>query len=173
MLAASTTYHRWVNEFRKRAAWRRADHAMIFAAMGGSATPVVLIVMPSGWGIALLAVVWAVAIFGAVLKFGHWHRGDFIGSAMIPAVSALGALALPALWIRGGVTPAILFVLSGSLYIFGAYWFSRTWPRLRPAVFSWAGASCGNVWWAARHAGRPRCVWVCIRFRYAPVNQEA
>jgi hypothetical protein len=50
---------------------------------------------------------------------------------------ALGALVLPALWVRGGVTPAILFVVSGSLYIFGAYWFSRTWPRLRPAVFSY------------------------------------
>jgi hemolysin III len=137
MFVASTTYHRWVNDFRTRAAWRRADHAMIFAAMGGSATPVVLIVMPTAWGIVLLSVVWAVAIVGATLKFGHWHRGDTIGSALIAAVSALGALALPSLWINGGVTPALLFVVSGSLYIFGAYWFSRTRPRLRPAVFSY------------------------------------
>ena len=137
MLAASTTYHRWVNDYRARAAWRRADHAMIFATMGGSATPVLLIVMPSGWGLALLSVIWAVAITGAIFKFGHWQRGDTIGNALIAAVSALGALALPALWIRGGVTPAILFVVSGSLYIFGARWFARTWPRLRPAVFSY------------------------------------
>jgi hemolysin III len=137
MLAASTTYHRWVNDFRARARWRRADHAMIFAAMGGSATPVVLIVMPSGWGITLLCVVWTVSVVGAVVKVGHWHRGDTIGNALIPAVSALAALALPALWIRGGVVPAILYVISGSLYIFGARWFSKTWPRLRPSVFSY------------------------------------
>jgi hemolysin III len=137
MFAASTTYHRWVDDFRARAAWRRADHAMIFAAIAGSATPVVLIVMPSGWGIGLLAVVWTVSVVGAVFKFGHWRRGDAIGTALYAAVSGLAALALPALWITRGVAPAVLYLVSGSLYIFGARWFSKTWPRLRPAVFSY------------------------------------
>ena len=137
MFAASTTYHRWVDELRARAAWRRADHAMIFAALAGSTTPVVLIVMPSGWGIGLLSVVWTTSVVGAVFKFGRWHRGDTIGMALIPAVSGLAALALPALWVRGGATPAILYLLSGSLYILGARWFAKTWPRLRPAVFSY------------------------------------
>lgn len=137
MFAASTTYHRWVNGFRARAAWRRADHAMIFAAIAGSTTPIVLIVMPSGWGIALLAVVWSVSVVGAVFKFGRWRRGDTIGSALYAAVSGLAALALPALWIKGGVTPAVLYLVSGGLYIFGARWFSKTWPRLRPNVFSY------------------------------------
>jgi hemolysin III len=137
MLFASTTYHRWVNDFRARAAWRRADHAMIFAAMGGSATPVVLIVMPSGWGITLLCVVWTVAVVGAVFKVGRWRRGDSVGNALIAAISGLGAFALPALWVRGGVTPAVLYVVSGGLYIFGARWFNKTWPRLRPSVFSY------------------------------------
>ena len=110
MFAASTTYHRWVDDLRARAAWRRADHAMVFAAIAGSATPVVLIVMPSGWGYGLLSVVWTVSVVGAVFKFGHWRRGNSIGSALYAA---------------------------GSLYIFGARWFAKTWPRLRPAVFSY------------------------------------
>lgn len=157
MFAASTTYHRWVDDFRSRAAWRRADHAMIFAAIAGSTTPIVLIVMPSGWGIALLAVVWVVALIGAVFKFGRWRHGDAVGSALYAAVSGLAALALPALWVRGGVAPAILYVASGGLYIFGASWFAKTRPRLRPAVFSYhevwhvftvvaAAAHFGAVW---------------------------
>ena len=158
MFAASTTYHRWVDELRSRAAWRRADHAMIFAAMGGSATPVVLIVMPSGWGIALLSVAWAVSIAGAVLKLGHWRHGDTIGTALIPTVSALGALALPALWVRGGVAPAILYVVSGGLYIFGARWFAKTWPRLRPAVFSYH--EVWHVFTVAAAAAHFAAVWV-------------
>ena len=158
MFAASTTYHRWVDELRSRAAWRRADHAMIFAAMGGSATPVVLIVMPSGWGIALLTVAWAVSIAGAVLKLGHWRHGDTIGTALIPTVSALGALALPALWVRGGVAPAILYVVSGGLYIFGAWWFAKTWPRLRPAVFSYH--EVWHVFTVAAAAAHFAAVWV-------------
>jgi hemolysin III len=137
MFTASTTYHRWVDNFRARAAWRRADHAMIFAAIAGSTTPIVLIVMPSGWGIALLAVVWSVAGFGAACKFGRWRHGDAVGSALYAATSALAALALPALWIRGGVLPAVLYLVSGGLYIAGARWFAKTWPRLRPSVFSY------------------------------------
>jgi hemolysin III len=137
MLAASTTYHRWVDNVWARAAWRRADHAMIFAAIAGSTTPIVLIVMPTGLGIGLLSVVWTVSVIGAVFKFGHWRRGDTVGTALYAAVSGLAALALPALWVRGGVLPAVLYLASGALYIFGARWFSKTWPRLRPAVFSY------------------------------------
>jgi hemolysin III len=160
MLGASTTYHRWVDNFRARAAWRRADHAMIFAAIAGSTTPIILVVMPSGWGITLLSVVWAAAFVGAVFKFGHWPRGDAIGTALYAGVSALAALALPALWVRGGVEPAILYHVSGFLYIFGARWFSKTWPRLRPDVFSYhevwhvftlaaAALHFAAVWWIA------------------------
>jgi hemolysin III len=157
MLFASTTYHRWVDNFRARAAWRRADHAMIFAAMGGSATPIVLIVMPTGLGIGLLSVVWTVAVAGAVFKFGHWRRGNTVGNALIAAVSALGALALPALWVRGGVAPAILYLVSGGLYIFGARWFSKTWPRLRPAVFSYH--EVWHVFTVAAAAAHFAAVW--------------
>ncbi len=157
MLAASTTYHRWVDDLRARAAWRRADHAMIFAALAGSTTPVVLIVMPSRWGIGLLSVVWSVSVVGAVFKFGRWRGGDRIGTALIPAVSGLAALALPALWVQGGVTPAILYLVSGSLYILGARWFAKTWPRLRPAVFSYH--EVWHVFTVAAAAAHFAAVW--------------
>jgi hemolysin III len=144
MFAASTTYHRWVDEFRARAAWRRADHAMIFAAIAGSTTPIVLIAMPTGLGIGC----------------ARGGRGPPPATALYAAVSGLAALAVPALWIRFGATPAILYLVSGALYIFGARWFSKTWPRLKPAVFSYhevwhvftvvaAAAHFGAVWFIA------------------------
>ena len=158
MFAASITYHRWVHDLRSRASWRRADHAMIFAAIAGSATPIILVVMPSGRGLALLAVIWSSACVGATLKFSQWRRGDSIGTALYAVASALAALALPSLWLRGGVAPALLYIASGVLYVFGARWFARTWPRLRPAVFSYhevwhvftvaaAAAPFLAVWW--------------------------
>jgi hemolysin III len=137
MFAASTTYHRWVDDYRARASWRRADHAMIFAAIAGSTTPIVLIVMPSGWGLGLLSVIWSLSFVGAAFKFGHWPRGDTLGTALYAAVSGLAALAVPSLWVHAGVEPAVLYLVSGSLYIFGARWFAKTWPRLRPSVFSY------------------------------------
>ena len=158
MFTASTTYHRWVHGMRARAAWRRADHAMIFAAIAGSTTPILLIVMPTGAGVGLLCVVWTASVVGATFKFGRWRRGDAVGTALYAAVSALAALALPALWIRGGVVPAVLYVVSGALYIVGAHWFSRTQPRLRPAVFSYH--EVWHVFTVAAAAVHFAAVWV-------------
>ena len=158
MLFASTTYHRWVHGLRARAAWRRADHAMIFAAIAASPTPIVLVAMPSALGVALLAAIWSVAVVGAGLKFGRWRRGDAVGTMLYAVVSVLAALALPALWAVGGVRAGLVYVFAGLLYIFGARWFARTWPRLRPSVFSYhevwhvftvaaAAAHFCTVWW--------------------------
>jgi hemolysin III len=157
MFAASTTYHRWVHDLRARAAWRRADHAMIFAAIAGSATPIFLIVMPSSLGITLLCVVWTIAVIGGALKFGRWEHGDTIGSALYVAASVLAALALPALWIHGGVWPAVLYLIAGALYVVGVRWFAKTWPRLRPAVFSYH--EVWHVFTVAAAAAHFAAVW--------------
>ncbi len=160
MFAASTTYHRWVHDFGRRAVWRRVDHAMIFAAIAGSSTPVVLIAIRSGWGVGLLAMIWATSGVGASFKLGNWAGGDSAGTVLYAVVSVMAALALPSLWVHGGVAPAIMYVLSGSLYIVGAFGFARTWPRLNPAVFSFhevwhvftvaaAAAHFVLVWWLA------------------------
>lgn len=137
MLAASTTYHRWVHNLRARAAWRRVDHAMIFAAIAGSVTPIILLTVDSVRGIVLLVAVWSIAAFGAALKLGHWHRGDTVGSVLYAAVGVLGGIAIPALWSQAGAVPGLLFVASGALYGLGSWWFARSWPRLAPAVFSY------------------------------------
>ena len=137
MLFVSVTYHRWVHGLRARAAWRRADHAMIFAAIAGSTTPIVLIVLPGGWGIALIACVWTTSCVGAGFKVGRSEHGDMIGSIFYAGVSVLAALCLPALWRHGGVRPAVLFAVAGALYVMGAVWFAKNWPRLRPSVFSY------------------------------------
>ena len=157
MFAVSTTYHRWVNCLRLRAIWRRADHAMIFAAIAGSTTPVVLLTVPGVRGYALIALVWVVSIAGAACKMARWHRGDAIGSGFYAAVSILSALTLPALWDKGGARPAALFIISGLVYVVGVVGFAKNVPRLRPTVFSFhevwhvctviaAGAHFAAVW---------------------------
>ena len=136
MFAVSTTYHRWVNCLRTRAIWRRADHAMIFAAIAGSTTPVVLLTEPGVAGYVLIALVWVVAFAGAVCKMARWHRGDAVGSGFYVAVSILSALTVPALWHTGGARPAVLFVISGLVYVVGVVGFAKNVPTLRPTVFS-------------------------------------
>lgn len=137
MLAVSVTYHRWVHGLRTRAVLRRADHATIFAAIAGSATPVALVVLPGARGVALVASLWIMSLVGASFKVSRLAGGDVVGTAFYAAVSVMATLALPALWQRAGVAPAVLFMVSGLLYTQGAVNFRRQWPKLRPAVFSY------------------------------------
>ncbi|MCU1395983.1 MAG: hemolysin [Ilumatobacteraceae bacterium] len=157
MLFTSTTYHRWVHQLKSRAAWRRADHAMIFAAIAGSTTPALLILMPGGLGIALLAAVGVVSMIGALCKVAHWQRGDAVGSALYATVGVMAALAVPAMFHQGGVVAGVLYLSGGALYTMGAFWFAKNRPRLRPSVFSYhevwhvftiaaAAAHFGAIW---------------------------
>lgn len=137
MFAVSTAYHRWVHGLRARAAWRRADHAAIFAAIAGSATPLALVSMAPRTGVVLVALLWAASAAGVVLKLGHWHHGDVIGTVLYFVVSALATATLPAVARTVGVWPVVLCIASGALYIAGAVLFAFKRPVLRPGVFSY------------------------------------
>ena len=56
---------------------------------------------------------------------------------MYAVTTALAAVAVPWLWVREGVDPAVFVVAGGAVYLIGAAGFARRWPTLRPAVFSY------------------------------------
>jgi hemolysin III len=139
MFAVSTTFHRLVHSVRARTLWQRADHATIFAAIAGTSTPICLVAMPRSWGIALLCVLWAGAIGGALMKslaFG-WRRAQFVGGLLYIALGWSGLVALPFLWRHSGPLIALGVLLGGALYTVGAIGFALERPRLRPAVFGY------------------------------------
>jgi hemolysin III len=137
MFATSATYHRWVHTIRARELWRRADHAMIYAAIAGSATPVCLLSLPDRWGLPLLALTWGGGVASAWFTFAGWRHSRLAGGVMYGVLSAVAATAIPALWHRFGVVPAVLMLVSGVFYTVGAVGLNRRWPTLRPGVFSY------------------------------------
>jgi hemolysin III len=137
MLTASTVYHRWVHSLRARAVWRRADHAMIFAAIAGTFTALALSTLATGPAIAMLIAIWAAAATGAVVKLTQFHRADRIGSVMYVAMGWAGLVLVPALLHRHQSLAVILLVAGGVMYTVGALAFRRQWPTLRPATFSY------------------------------------
>ncbi|HUF96675.1 MAG TPA: hemolysin III family protein, partial [Ilumatobacter sp.] len=137
MLGASATYHRWVHGLRARCAWRRVDHAAIFAAIAGSSTPIVVAALPGARGFVLVGAVWSAALLGAWCKLSRWAGGDRAGTKMYVVTIALGAVAVPWLWARHGIGPAALVVSGGVAYLVGAACFATRWPTLRPTVFSY------------------------------------
>ena len=137
MLAVSTTYHRWVHTIRARAAWRRADHAAIFAAIAGTFAALALISLGTGPAIAALILVWGAALASAAVKIVWFDRAHRFGSVMYISLGWAGLTIAPAVWQRGGLLTVSLVFGGGVVYTVGALAFSRQWPRLRPATFSY------------------------------------
>lgn len=137
MFAVSVIYHRWVHTVRVRALWRRVDHAMIFAAIAGTFTPVCLLGVPDRWGLPLLGFVWAGALFGAAMKIVGWRHARIAGGVLYIGLGWVGTTVIPTLWQRAGAWPAILLMVGGIVYMAGACGLFLRWPTLRPAVFSY------------------------------------
>lgn len=160
MLAVSVTYHRWVHTLRARAIWRRADHATIYAAIGGTFTPLCLLALGTIGRIVLLAVVWGAGVIGATIKAVGWRHAHRVGAVLYLGLGWSGVLLIPALWRHSGVLPVALLFVGGVFYTVGAIAFSRQWPKLGPSVFSYhevwhcftlaaAGAQFAAIWMVA------------------------
>jgi hemolysin III len=137
MFGASTTYHRWVHTLRARSAWRRGDHAAIFAAIAGTSTAIALTSLSTGPAVAMLIAIWLVAIAGAMFKLVYFDRAHRIGAILYIGLGWVGLALAPAVWHRGGLVPVLLLFAGGAVYTVGAVGFGRQWPRLRPATFSY------------------------------------
>ena len=98
MLAVSTTHHRWVHTIRARAAWRRADHAAIFAAIAGTFAAVALISLGTGPAIAALVLMWGAAVASAAVKIVWFDRAHLFGGVMYISLGWAGLAIAPAIW---------------------------------------------------------------------------
>ena len=67
LFLASTCYHAITSSKRKHY-FRIADHIGIYFLIAGTYTPVLLLVIPNGFGWTLFWVVWGIAAFGLLLK---------------------------------------------------------------------------------------------------------
>lgn len=68
LYAASTIYHTFDVSDRGNKILRKLDHSMISVMIAGSYTPVCLIVLGGKLGIAMLCIVWGIAILGIFIK---------------------------------------------------------------------------------------------------------
>ena len=68
LYAASTTYHTLDISPKINKILRKIDHMMIFILIAGTYTPVCMIVLGDRTGWLLLALVWAIAIAGIIIK---------------------------------------------------------------------------------------------------------
>ena len=75
LFQSSTLYHAMVNETAKKV-FRKIDHSAIFLLIAGTYTPILLLVLPFPHSIAILAMIWYIALSGIIyscitLKFKY------------------------------------------------------------------------------------------------------
>ena len=138
LFGTSAVYHRvtWSTPTR-RALVARLDHSMIFLFIAGSYTPFALLAMPERTGRTVLAVVWAGAVAGVLLKTS-WITAP--RALSVPIYIALGWVAvfvLPDLLRHGGVAAVALIAAGGVIYTLGGVVYALKRPDPRPLVFGY------------------------------------
>ena len=135
LYTASTVYHSISISDRVSNILRCIDHMMIFVLIAGTYTPVCLVALRGPWGYTLFTLVWAIAIFGILLKI-FWFNAPRKLSTLIYVV--MGWLVIVAFFplIRAippqGLT---LLVLGGVAYTVGAVVYALKLPFLNFKFF--------------------------------------
>lgn len=141
--AVSAFYHHTPWE-RLRPVLRRLDHAAIYLVIAATCTPVAA--LAGGWfAWAVLALIWALALAGAVRKLAFWRapaRGDsllYLGLGWLPALLLWPIVQVFAPLVTG-------LILAGGLFMStGVTVFNREGLRFATAIwhgFVLAGSGC-------------------------------
>ncbi len=137
VFGVSAAYHRLAHSDVAQRRMQRLDHSTIYVMIAGTYTPVCLVALPTKWGIPALAVVWACAGAGIVLKLVGSSRWMGLSNGFYPLLG-WAALVLTPVLIQSLTGPELwLLVSGGALYTVGALVFLRRRPDPLPQVFGY------------------------------------
>lgn len=164
LFTVSATYHRHTWKSTVARTWmKRADHSMIFVFIAGTYTPMAVLALHPPLRTVILAVVWAGALGGVVLKLFFPHAPRWVGVPFYLAVGWVAVFILPELLHGGGVAALVLIITGGLLYTVGAVFYATRRPNPWPATFGYheffhaavslaAICHCVAIWLVLYHA---------------------
>lgn len=138
VFGVSALYHRrdWAAP-RSRQLMRRLDHSMIFLFIAGTYTPMMLLAMPRPTGLVVLAVVWAGALAGVVLKLCWPDAPRWLAVPIYVALGWVAIFVVPDLITGVGVAGVVLLLAGGLLYTLGALCYVLRRPDPWPQTFGY------------------------------------
>ncbi len=138
LFGTSALYHRvnWERPQMRRL-MRRLDHSMIFFLIAGTYTPFALLALNGPLATAILVVVWAGAIAGAIVEMIWIDHPKWASVAIYMALSWVVVFCFPELWDSLGAVGGMLIVAGGVLYTAGAVVYATQRPNPNPAIFGY------------------------------------
>lgn len=134
LFLASTLYH-GVQKPRLRPILRKVDHACIYLLIAGTYTPFVLVAMRGTLGLTLLAIVWALAVFGIVYKMFFIDRFVVITTLAYVAMGWMSVIAWKQMVANIPRVGLIFLMVGGGLYTIGVIFYAMTKIRYTHAVW--------------------------------------
>ena len=157
MFGASALYHRPTWKPRARSWLARLDHAGIYLLIAGTYTPFGLLVMSTGWAIPMLAIVWAGALAGILIKLFWVGAPKWMSAVIATALGWVGVVAFSQL-LSIDVAGLFLLVLGGLFYTAGAIVYAFKRPDPLPDVFGY------HELFHALTIAAVGCQYACIAF---------
>jgi hemolysin III len=145
---SSCLYHALANNRAKRL-FKIFDHSAIFLLIAGTYTPFTLSILPPPWGWLLFGAVWALAIFGVVMKSVWGANSGRLSLVLYLGMGWMAVLAAKPLY-ESLSDVEIFWVLGGGImYSLGTVFYAND-HRIRYGHFVWhlfvmAGTACHVV----------------------------
>src|SRR5439155_25655122 len=120
MLGVSSLFHRrrWTPS-RKR--WiGLLDHAMIYVLIGGTYTPIALLVLRAGWRTPLLVAVWGGGLIATAARLLRPNAPPWVAAGTCVVLGWISVIVLPQIVEHVGLGAATLLVVGGVAYTVGA-----------------------------------------------------
>jgi hemolysin III len=138
LFGISALYHRvtWRTPNARR--WmRRLDHSAIFLLIAGTYTPFALLVLDGTLSDVVLAVIWAGALGGIVLKLLWIDAPKWLAALVYLLLGWVGVAVVPDLIDEVGIAASVMVGLGGLFYTAGAVIYALRRPDPVPTVFGY------------------------------------
>lgn len=130
----SAIYHIGAWRARVHRVLRSLDHSNIFVLIAGTYTPLCFNILTGWMRIAMLAVVWLLAVAGVIGAIFKVSLPRWAGAGLYLGMGWLALLVLPAIWTALSWQPVAIMVLGGALYTAGAVIYALKRPNPFPRV---------------------------------------
>jgi len=119
---SSTLYHSFSNPKIKNL-FARLDHVSIFLLIAGTYTPILLTSLRGAWGWTLFAIIWTVALVGAVIRSIYLHRFRKLMVAIYLIMGWMFVLAGKQIYLSLPMESLTFLVLGGIAYSVGVIFY--------------------------------------------------
>jgi hemolysin III len=137
LFGTSALYHRGTWDTAAALRMQRIDQLMIVVLIAGTATPPMALALSGTWRVVGLAALWTVSTAAITLRLTRLAASERAVGALYIVLGWVTGAAVPAVWIRFGVAPAVLLLAGGLLYTIGAVGYHRRRPDPNPEIFGY------------------------------------